>query len=153
MDLHVQRRLASQVIGCSQKRVRFDTANLSRIKEAITKVDVRSLVNEGLIKSVPVRGVSRVRIRHRLVQKRKGRVQGHGSRKGVATARLPRKQRWMASIRLQRRVLRELRDTKKITPVQFREMYLKCKGGAFRSRAHLMLYLDEHKMIKGGNNE
>ncbi len=153
MNLQVQRRLASQVIGCSPKRVVFDTENLARIKEAITKADIRSLISQKIITETPARGVSRARQRKRLVQKRKGRVQGHGSRKGSAGARMPRKKKWMAHIRLQRKVLFELRENKKLTPSQFRELYMKCKGGAFRSKAHLMLYLEEHRIVQGGKNE
>jgi len=42
-------------------------------KEAITKFDVRNLINKGLIKVEPARGTSKVRIREAKKQKRKGK--------------------------------------------------------------------------------
>lgn len=149
MNLKVQRRLASAVLGVSVKRVVFDPASLPKIKEAITKQDVRSLINQGLIAAAPVKGVSRGRQRHRLAQKRKGRLKGAGSRKGRATARLATKDQWIARIRMQRRVLRELLAEKKLSHEHYRMLYMKAKGGTFRSRSHLMLYINEHKLLGG----
>ncbi|TAL57871.1 MAG: 50S ribosomal protein L19e [Nanoarchaeota archaeon] len=146
MNIKVQRRLAASVMNCSKKRVFFDTNSLAKIKEAITKEDIRSLVNQGLISQIPARGVSRGRQRHRLSQKRKGRLKGKGTRKGKATSRLSRKEKWMAHIRLQRRVLRQMKEEGNLTNANFRMLYLKAKGGNFRSKAHLMLYINEHNL-------
>ncbi|MBI2419008.1 MAG: hypothetical protein HYV28_14135, partial [Ignavibacteriales bacterium] len=46
---------------------------LDEIKEAITKIDIRNLINQGIIKGKPYVGTSRFRARKRLIQKRKGR--------------------------------------------------------------------------------
>ena len=40
MNLNLQKRLAANVIGCSEKRVVFDPSRLEDIKEAITKTDI-----------------------------------------------------------------------------------------------------------------
>ena len=45
------------------------------------------------------------KLRHRA----KGRRKGHGSRKGTANARNPKKHRWMKTIRAQRKALKEMR--------------------------------------------
>ncbi|HLD19049.1 MAG TPA: 50S ribosomal protein L19e [Candidatus Nanoarchaeia archaeon] len=149
MNLSVQKRLAASVLSCSEKRVVFDVSNLQKIKEAITKADMRSLANQGIITAAPIKGVSKGRHRHSLGQKRKGRQHGKGTRKGKATSRRPRKEKWMAHIRLQRKILRELRVERKLSKQNFRMLYLKAKGGNFRSKAHLMLYITENNLVGG----
>ncbi len=47
----------------------------------------------------------------------------------------------MRRIRAQRKLLAELRMTKKIPPAVYREFYRRAKGGMFRSRAHLLVNL------------
>ena len=47
--LDVQRRLAAQILKCGENRIRFDLERLEDIKEAITKTDIRSLINNGVI--------------------------------------------------------------------------------------------------------
>lgn len=146
MKLDTQRRLAASVFGCSKKRVRFDEESLESISEAITKQDIRDLINQGVIKKLPMVGQSRVRANKRLVQRRKGRQSGPGSRKGKRTARLPRKQDWITRVRAQRKHLRELRDEEAISSETFRSLYNKSKGGFFRSKRHISLYIQENNL-------
>jgi ribosomal protein L19E len=63
-------------------------------------------------------------------------------------ARTPKKQRWMSTIRLQRQFLKELKDRKLITTGTYRELYMKSKGGFFRSRRHLKIYMNERNMVQ-----
>lgn len=148
MELTLQRRLAGQVLGCSPKRVIFNPENLKEIKEAITKADIRGLVNSGIITMLPARGVSRVRARHRAQQRRKKLQRGHGKRKGSAHARLSTKRQWINRVRKQRDALKELRRKGQLDTKTFRELYLKSKGGFFRSRHHLIIYIEEHHLTK-----
>ena len=142
MDLSNQKRLAADLCKCSIKRIRFDEDRLEDIKEAITKVDIRGLINDRAIIKLPARGVSRSRARKRLVQRRKGKQQGAGSRKGSRGARLPAKREWINKIRAQRQLLNALK-VKTIDKKLYRELYLKSKGGFFRSKRHIKIYLDE----------
>ena len=64
MRLNVQKRLGAAVLDCSSQRVRLDENRLDEIKEAITKQDIRSLINQGAIYKVPEKGTSRVRANH-----------------------------------------------------------------------------------------
>lgn len=153
MELKTQKRLAAQVLKCSEKRVIFDTSLLEDIKESITKADIRGLVNDGAIVKKQKKGVSRGRARKRAVQRRKGRQQGPGSRKGKRTARLPRKRAWINSIRSQRKLIKELKDKSIITKKDYRLIYMKCKGGFFRSRRHIKLYIKEHGLAKNGTSK
>lgn len=148
MEHTIQKRLASAVLGCSPKRVVFSSEHLKEIKEAITKADIRKLVHQGIITAVPARGISRGRAVHRAQQRKKKRQRGHGSRKGTSNARFNLKRRWIYRVRKQRWILRELQRKELITPQTFRMLYLKSKGGFFRSKHHLELYMQEHNLLK-----
>jgi len=148
MTSQIQKKLAGQILKCSKKRIRFDPESLDEIKEAITKVDVRSLINQGLITRKPVKGVSKSRARKRRKQRRKGRQKGYASRKGAKTARLPKKLAWIRKIRIQRQFIQLLRNKKLISIPTYRLLYKKCSGGFFRSKRHINLYIDEHELIQ-----
>lgn len=146
--LGVQKRLAAGIFGCSPKKVVFDTERLAEIKEAITKTDLRALIEQGVIRKLPARGVSKARIRVAHEQKSKNRRKGHGSRKGAAGARTVRKTAWINRVRLQRSYLQSLRASNAVNKVQFVEVYKKIKGGFFRSKRHLELFLTERGILK-----
>jgi large subunit ribosomal protein L19e len=148
MKLVVQKRIASDVMKCSSKRIKFNQDRISDVKEAITKADIRSLVKEGAIKKQQKTGVSRVRAKKRQIQRSKGRQKGQGKRKGTFKARAPKKVTWMRKIRLQRIFLKELKDKELVTNQNYRMLYLKAKGGFFRSKNHLKNYLDENKLFQ-----
>jgi large subunit ribosomal protein L19e len=148
MELKVQKKLAASVLKCSKSRIRFDSSRLDEIKEAITKADIKALIEDNAISRKPVSNTSRFRARKKLVQKRKGRQRGIGSRKGKKTARLPKKKEWMGQVRKQREFLKYLRDKGIIEKMVYRDLYLKSKGGFFRSKRHLKLYIDEHGLKK-----
>lgn len=153
MKLAVQKRLAASVVKCSPKHVSFDTDRLSDIKEAITRADIKSLIKTGAIKVRKIRGISRSRIRHRIMQKKKGRRAGFGSRKGTPYSRLPKKSRWIRKIRTQRRMLKMLKEGKELNKRNYRLLYRKAKGGVFRDKHHLQLYIDEHKLREKNENK
>ena len=148
MKIEVQKRLAAQVLKCSPKRVWLDPDSSSDIKGAITKIDIKSLIKKGLIKGKPVKGISKFRSRKIKRQKRKGKQKGAGSRKGKRTARLSKKRAWIGKVRIQRSFLMELRDKKLIDTSTYRELYSKNKGGFFRSKRHIKLYLNDRNLIK-----
>jgi large subunit ribosomal protein L19e len=115
---------------------------------AITRDDIRRLIDEGAIQKKPTAGVSRGRARYILQQKRKGQRKGPGKKKGKATSKMSGKDRWMMKIRPMRKELRKLRDSGKITPKVYRELYLKAKGNAFRNTAHLRTFISERRLSK-----
>ncbi len=145
MDLRLQRRLAAAILKCGTNRVWFDPSALEDIAAAATKDDIRELIERGVIKRKPVKGICRARINKKRIRKRKGRGRGHGSRKGKKTARMPRKLQWMLRIRALRKRLRQLRDSGEIDRRTYRMLYLKAKGGEFRSVAHLNAYIEQLK--------
>jgi large subunit ribosomal protein L19e len=145
---HVQKRLAAQVLKCGVNRVRFDETRLDDIKEAITKIDIRSLVSQGAIFAKEKNTTSRFWARKRKEQKSANKQKGAGSRKGKKTARTPSKREWINRIRLQRSFIKSLRDRKKIDSSSYHELYMKSKGGFFRSLRHIKLYVEEKGLIK-----
>ena len=148
MMLKSQKRIAASILKCSPKKVAFDPGKLPEIKEAITKHDIKTLITEGTIKRTRSNAQSRSRARLRASQRSKGRQRGHGTRKGSANSRLPRKKAWIGKIRLQRSFLRTLREKNEISKTDYRDLYMKAKGGFFRSKRHMELYISEHKMRK-----
>jgi large subunit ribosomal protein L19e len=145
--MNTQKRLASSVMKASKKRIRFDNTRLADIKEAITKTDIRQLVNEGAITRIQKRGVSRSRARKIQKQKSKGQRKGPGSREGKNTSRLSRKTGWMIRIRGQRTFISELKEKKIITNETYRQLYRKAKGGFFRSTRHIKIFLEDNKLF------
>ena len=82
------------------------------------------------------------------LQKAKGRRRGHGSRKGAKYARLPRKRRWIMTIRAIRAYLKELRDKGLIDRHTYRIYYRRAKGGEFKSKAHLRSHLISDGLLR-----
>ena len=146
MKLSTQKRLAAEVMNVGESRVWIDPGFIDEVSLAITKDDIRRLIDEGAIQKKPARGVSRGRARYILRQKRKGQRSGPGRKKGKATSKLSKKEKWMHKIRPLRKELRNLRDEGRITRRIYRELYLKAKGNAFRSTAHLRTYITEQKL-------
>lgn len=160
MQLNVQKKLAANILGISIKRISLDLEKLEELeieidelKQSITKDDIRRFIKNGVIKARQKTGTSRSRARKILVQKRKGRRTGEGSRKGKSRARLSKKDAWMNKIRPQREFLKDLKSKDVIDSSDYQKMYRKAKGGFFRSKRHIKLYLEEHEIIKNGNKK
>ncbi|HOM95909.1 MAG: 50S ribosomal protein L19e [Candidatus Methanofastidiosa archaeon] len=147
MDLSVQKRLAAQLLKCGEGRVWIDGKSASEVSMAITRDDVRKLINSGKIKKKPEVGISRHRARERHEKRKKGRMSGFGSRKGKSTARYPRKRRWINTIRPLRRALNDLRESKNIDKISYRKLYRMAKGGAFRSVSYMNTYIKERGLM------
>jgi len=147
-DLRNQRRMAASLLKCGENRVWMDHDRIDEIAKAVTKSDIRVLIHGKAIKSRQVKGISSGRKRLVAKQKAKGRRRGQGSRKGAKYARLPRKERWIRTIRPIRLELRTLRDEGKINPTTYRRYYRKAKGGEFRSRHRLRSHMISSGVIK-----
>ena len=148
MKLNVQKRLAADIMGCSKNRVVLDPERLADIKEAITKIDIKGLIKDKAISKKPIKSVSRARAKANRRQKRSGRRKGHGSRKGKSNARESEKTTWINKIRTQRELLKKMKDKEIITTEVYNTLYGKSKGGFFRSKKHLKLYIEERNLAK-----
>ena len=133
---------------CGASRVWLDPSRLGDISQAITSGDIRRLVNDGVIKKHPPKaGINRAKRAYLVKQKKAGRRKGKGSRKGGAGSRTSRKSSWIARVRAQRKLLKELLQAERIDRRLYRSLYRKSGGGFFRSRAHIMSYIEEHAEV------
>ena len=147
MKLNVQKRIAADILKAGQNRVWFDNTRLNDIKEAITKADIRKLINDDAIKAKQKKGISSFRANKLRLQKRKGKRKGQGSRKGTKTARTPRKRAWITKVRVQRKFIKLLKLKNLVAPETYSKVYKMIKGNQFRSKRHLKLYLDENNLF------
>ncbi len=136
-DLSGQRRLAAQILKIGQNRVWIDPERMDDVEGAITREEVRKLIHEKVINSLPEKGVSRSRAKTIREKKRKGRRSGPGSITGAAHAKVTKKEAWMIRIRSLRRKLRELKAKKVITEKTYSQYYRMAGSGRFQSLAEL----------------
>ena len=140
-DLKAQTRLAADILGVGENRVRFDPDEQAEIADAITRDDVRELIDSGIIEAKDAKGNSRGRARKRQKKRAYGHQKGHGSRKGKAGGRQNEKDDWRSRIRAQRNELRKLRENGDIDGAQYRKLYDQASGGEFDSVADLNRYI------------
>lgn len=136
----LQKRMAAKVLKVGISRVWLDPSKLKDIEKAVTKWDIRKLIKQNAIKALPEK-LHRPKIR---IKKRRG----IGRRKGGKYAIVPRKRRWISTIRPLREFLTELKASGQIDNPTYKKMRLLSKGGMFRSRTHLRLYLEQHHLLK-----
>lgn len=139
MTAQTVKRLAADILGVGVNKIRLDKDNLAKVEEALTRTDVRNLLDEGTVYALPPRAG------HRKKEKpRKGR----GSRKGQKKAREGGKSAWMVRVRSQRKFLVELLKSGELPKEHKHSIYMKIKGGSFRGKAAMRAYLVENKMVK-----
>jgi large subunit ribosomal protein L19e len=141
-DLKAQRRMAADVLDVGKDRVWMDPEEQAEIAEAITREDVRDLVDQGTIRVKDAKSNSKGRARERQAKRDYGHRKGAGSRKGKAGAREKKKDAWISRIRAQRRRLRELRDEGPLSASEYRTLYNKASGGEFDSVDRLETYVE-----------
>jgi len=143
-DLSAQKRMASEVLDVGKNKIWLNPERQGDIADAITRADVRDLVDEGAIRAAEPEGNSRGRARERQEKRAYGHRKGQGSRKGTAGGRENEKENWASKIRAQRTKLRELRDEGDLSRSEYRELYDRASGGEFDSVADIERTLEDN---------
>jgi large subunit ribosomal protein L19e len=145
-DLKGQRRLAAQILKIGQNRVWINPEYMSDVEGAITREEIRKLIHERIIVSLPVKGVSRSRAKTIRGKKKLGRRSGPGSVTSASYAKVTQKEAWMLRIRALRRKLRELKASRVITEATYTQYYRMAGSGRFGSVAELERNLKENDL-------
>jgi len=136
-NLSGQRRLAAQILKVGQNRVWIDPERIDDVDGATTREEIRKLIHEKIIASLPEAGVSRSRAKTIRGKKRLGRRSGVGSVTGAGYAKVTKKDAWMIRIRSLRRKLRELKASRVITEATYTQYYRMAGSGRFQSIAEM----------------
>ncbi|VVB65433.1 50S ribosomal protein L19e [Candidatus Gugararchaeum adminiculabundum] len=149
MSLTTVKRIASDLLGIGESRIRIspEPEQTKRAAEALTRDDIRGLIDEGIVYTLPTQGVSRGRARHRHLQQKKGRQRGHGTHKGEKYSIVSKKQHWMQKVRSQRSILFRLKEQGLLADGIYRIAYLMIKGAAFKSKGAMLVHFKEKKWL------
>jgi len=136
------KRLASDILGVGKKRVKVKNITSDdekkQLSEAITRENVRDLIKDKILIKKDVKGVKK---------KKRKKKRTPGNRKGKKYSIVSEKERWMERVRAQRKYLRELLNDGSLDQKDKRKIYLRIKGGSFRSKHTLYLYLEDNKLL------
>jgi ribosomal protein L19E len=135
MTIATVRRLAADIFNVGQNKVKISPDGIKEAEGALTRSDVRGLIEKGIITKDKPQG--------RASTGRTGRT-GRGRRRGTP---LRAKSVWMDKIRAQRRFLNMLLDTGALKADARRAIYSKTKSGIFRNKRAMLLYLKENKLV------
>tara|TARA_Y100000310_G_scaffold164530_1_gene164310 strand:+ start:576 stop:1121 length:546 start_codon:yes stop_codon:yes gene_type:complete len=136
-NLTRKKQLAAKTLKVGKNRIHFNSDNLTEIKEAITKQDIKELHADGIISIKPVKGRKKVERRKR--------------RRGPGKIKKKVNKRKQVYVKITRKLRSYLSELKKLNIID-RDLYLdlrkKIRMRVFRSKAHLKEYLETHEDIR-----
>ncbi|MBI4045101.1 MAG: 50S ribosomal protein L19e [Candidatus Diapherotrites archaeon] len=135
------RKVAARLLKCGESKVWIDPAQATRVKEAITKEDVRAMIAERIIKKRRDEGKTNPVGAGR---KKRGKT-GPGKKRGTAKARSQERKKWIKNVRAQRKKLAELRGKKVKFRVPYRKVYRMVKGGFFKGKKYVEAFVAGEK--------
>ena len=143
MNTKKVRRMAAELLGVGARRIHMDAEQGEALSAAMTKDDVRGLIQNRAIALHRPSHQSRGRARQTKAQRRKGRQGGFGKRKGGRKARENPKARWMKNVRALRNELGPLRkqNPTEVEKAGYRKLYKMIQGNFFRGRKYLRQFV------------
>jgi large subunit ribosomal protein L19e len=130
MNLGKKKILAAKALNVGKKRIVFLEPRLEEIKEAITKQDIKDLVQEGAIVVKGVKG------RKKVVKRKKKRGVGKIKKKVNV-----RKKVYATLTRKLRKYIYELKKSGKLDREDVIDIRKKIRNRLFKSKAHLKEYI------------
>jgi large subunit ribosomal protein L19e len=146
LSLRSQRRLAAEILKVGESRVWIDPERIDYVEAAITREEIRKLIHEKVVKSLPETGVSRARARVFAEKRKKGLRRGPGGKSGPARSKISKKEAWMNRIRPLRKHLTELKNSRAIAESTYRKLYDMSESGVFASKAEVERYIRTHDL-------
>jgi large subunit ribosomal protein L19e len=134
MTIATVRRLAADIMDVGENKIKISPDGLKEAEGALTRSDVKGLIEKGIVKKMKMQGRASTR---------KVRRVGHGHRKGTP---IDSKTLWMQKIRAQRNVYKMLIKDGLLKESK-RAVYSKIKSGMLRSKRALLVYLKEASII------
>jgi large subunit ribosomal protein L19e len=128
------KQIASQILNSGVSRIKILPNAIEDVKKALTRNDIRKLIEDKKIIAIAKK------------QKMKKERKKKSVRKGTAKAR--RSIRWEDKVRAQRRLLKKLKEEKKISNQNFKKVYKLIKSGNFASKSSLLTFLKDQKLIE-----
>jgi len=135
MAIYTVRRLAADIFGVGERRIRIAPESVQEAEGALTRADVKALIEKGIVTKVKSKGRASTR-------KKGGRGPAH--RKGT---KLDAKQVWMQKIRAQRKFLVVITKGGALKKQFKRSLYGKIKSGLFKNKRAMLLYLKDNDMV------
>ncbi len=135
MTIQTVRRLAADIFGVGESRVKFSPDGVGEAKGALTRDDVRALIKKGVVRKIPVTGRASTRKRERRTTA------------GIRGKRVSTKEEWIMKVRAQRRFLEFLVTEKALKTDDKRDVYYKVKSGIFRNKKAMLLYLKDNGLV------
>jgi len=144
------RGIAAEALNVGKNRVWIDPEEKEKVLEAMTRQDVRELIEQRVIKKKKENFQSRARARILEKKKKRGRKKGAGKRKGRKRVRMEKKKSWIKNVRALRKKLKELKKEKpkEVEKIGYRKLYRMIKGNYFRGKKYLEAFVKE-KHTKG----
>lgn len=126
MKLTNKKNLAARTLGVGKDRIVFNSERLNEIKEAITKQDIRDLLQNNAITIKQIRG-------RKTIEKRKNRRRKGSIKKIVRDS----KRDYIILTRKLRSYISELRNKGKISEEMYSQLRKEIKAKSFKDKLHL----------------
>lgn len=130
MNLSKKKSLAVRALKVGEGRIKFLQSRIDKIKEAITKQDIRELQKEGAIIVKEIKGKKK--------SEKKNKKRGAGKIKKTVNKR---KQEYVKMVRKQRGYVAELKRKGELNKEEVIDIRKKIRNKQFRSKAHLKEFI------------